>query len=493
MFEFDPTARIALCGVVWIAILILALRSLSTRGYPTTGITFAFFGSYTSLHIGAFVYLTDGYDPTLDPYLASFGHTPTTVALGFEASTLAMLCALGGCRLADTLAGARQIGPVQARPPLSVFKNGAWILIAVGLCGTTLDIFFTDISSALPGFQALISSCRNLFVIGGVLLSWHETLAGRWRNAAALAVFFMLVVPAVVLVRTAILADSIFIGLAAFSFFLSVLSRRGQSSFLPNVALVASLAVAGFFFSAAWLEFRGDLRAVIWNGGTFADAAESLSKGGKTDIQNSSDSSMQKTLYAIDSRLNQNLFVGLAIQKLDALPDTYEEGSTITLALLGWVPRIFWPGKPERGGAAMITKHTGKQTDGKTSFGTGLVFEFYVNFGYISVVIGFLAVGFLVRMIDALTCRALLFGQITFFAMYELMGYALLQPGVDLVFIVAGMAAAVVVSAIMSPLIAYVTALRPSSITARRAQFPGQSEEAGQRRPRGVVTRSGER
>ncbi|MFX9012097.1 hypothetical protein ABTN18_20495, partial [Acinetobacter baumannii] len=80
-----------------------------------------------------------------------------------------------------------------------------------------------DISSALPGFQALISSCRNLFVIGGVLLSWHETLAGRWRNAAALAVFFMLVVPAVVLVRTAILADSIFIGLAAFSFFLSVL------------------------------------------------------------------------------------------------------------------------------------------------------------------------------------------------------------------------------------------------------------------------------
>ncbi len=482
MFDLDPTIRIALCGIVWLAILILALRSLSTRGYPTTGITFAFFGCYTSLHIGALIYLTEGYDPSQDPYLASIGHTPTTVALGFEASTLGMLCALIGCQLADVLWGARYSGPVQSGTPLSVFKNGALLLIVFGLSGLTLELIFPAITAALPGFQALISNSRNLFVCGGLLLSWREVLAGRQRNAIVLAVIFMLVLPVIILIRTAILSDSIFVGMAAFSFLLFILSSRRLESFLPNFALVGALALAGFFFSAAWLELRDDLRDVLSQGGTIVDAAKSLSKEGRTDIQDGSGTLLQKTLYAIDSRLNQNLYVGLAMQQLDALPDTYEEGSTITLALFGWVPRVFWPSKPERGGAAMIAKHTGKMTDGTTTFATGLVFEFYVNFGYSGVIVGFLMLGFFVRIIDANAHRALLSGLVTSFAMYELIGYALIQPGADLFFIVAGVASAFVLSALISQPIAYVTALRPSPAPARKVQLPGRPEEGRQRR-----------
>jgi hypothetical protein len=73
------------------------------------------------------------------------------------------------------------------------------------------------------------------------------------------------------------------------------------------------------------------------------------------------------------------------------------------------------------------------------------VFEFYVNFGYIGVVIGFFCLGILVRTFDIFAARALRSGRLAHFAQYYLPGVALLDPLDDLFFLVTAVTSALII------------------------------------------------
>jgi hypothetical protein len=165
------------------------------------------------------------------------------------------------------------------------------------------------------------------------------------------------------------------------------------------------------------------------------------------DLDNST---QYDSLSLLDARLDQNIFVGLAIEKLRNMPDTYENGETIALAIFAWVPRFIWPGKPERGGSTLIDKHTGKDTAFGTTFGAGPIFEFYVNFAYWGVFLGLMIIGALVRYFDIRAERALRTGTLTHCVQYHLAGLALLDPLADVFFLVTAVASAFVVGLALS-------------------------------------------
>jgi hypothetical protein len=245
----------------------------------------------------------------------------------------------------------------------------------------------------------------------------------------------MVAIPLLFLLTTAILADSIAVALAVFSFYMAnrALTLR-RTVFATNAGLLAVLCVSGFIFSTGWLEFREGIRSVVWEGGSSDRAAEAMI--GAVKQYDIGTSFAFDTLANLDARLNQNIFVGLAIEKLQRLPDTYENGQTIMLALLGWVPRPLWPGKPERGGSEFMAKHTGLEFSAGTTFGVGAIYEFYVNFGYSGVFCGFLVLGGVVRLFDIFAARNLLRFKTAEFAQFQLAGIALLDPLSDLFFLV---------------------------------------------------------
>ena len=90
---------------------------------------------------------------------------------------------------------------------------------------------------------------------------------------------------------------------------------------------------------------------------------------------------------------------------------------------------------------------TGLQFDEGTSVGAGQVFEFYINFGVIGVVGGFLIYGFMVGQMDMLAKNSLDRGDQKRFLLWFLVGLALLQPGGNL--------REVIVSAVGSVIAAY--------------------------------------
>lgn len=438
MFDLDATTRITLYGSLWAVLLVLALLRNSRSSYGSVGLPFAFLAIYSLVHGGALVHLIKDYDYTRSVYLLSLSYSRDTVADGLEASWLGMLGATIGFYIAEVASRSRLIEH-SAIPPLRLIRRGSYLLIIIGWVIFVLQVVFTSKGFDLGGFQGIMSNGRNLVSVGACGLVLCAYLLGKTRRAAIIAVVFVLLMPAAALVTSGLLSDSITLAFALLGFYLT-LRPRGRSTLIRDIAIVVIVTVSSIIFSAGYMQSRTVLREAISRGVGVVDAISIVvESAGNFDIGSTLES---ETLVLLDSRLNQNIFIGRAIEKLRSLPDTYERGDTILLALFGWVPRFLWPNKPERGGSEFIAKHTGKYTAGETTFGAGPVFEFYVNFGYTGVFIGFIALGVVLRVVDVFAIANLRAGRVDRFAQYYLLGLPILQPLADLFFIVAAMAAA---------------------------------------------------
>src|SRR5262249_2576562 len=94
------------------------------------------------------------------------------------------------------------------------------------------------------------------------------------------------------------------------------------------------------------------------------------------------DPANEKHLAALDQRLNQNYFAGLAARRISQGQVSYLYGRSIYEGLLALVPRLFWPDKPVFAGSPrIVAEMTGLYLSENTSFGIGQVMEFQINFG----------------------------------------------------------------------------------------------------------------
>jgi hypothetical protein len=150
-------------------------------------------------------------------------------------------------------------------------------------------------------------------------------------------------------------------------------------------------------------------------------------------------------LGALNGRLNQNYFVGVAADRLDNGVSDYLHGKSLRDGFEALVPRAAWANKQVVAGSThMVADATGLNLDEQTSWGVGNVMEFYINFGWAGIVVGFTLLGFVIAWLDKRAAKAEMQGDFGGMVLFFLPCVALIQPGGSFVEMTSGAAAALI-------------------------------------------------
>ncbi|HEX6062635.1 MAG TPA: hypothetical protein VFZ04_00375, partial [Longimicrobiales bacterium] len=148
-------------------------------------------------------------------------------------------------------------------------------------------------------------------------------------------------------------------------------------------------------------------------------------------------------ILRVTGRLNQNYLVGAAVRRIESGARDYAHGETVWHAFQSLVPRAIWPEKPVRAGSPnIVSNYTGISFALGTSVGIGQVMEFYINFGDLGVILGFVVLGVVITMIDTWAGMRLWAGDWLQFALWYLTGLAMIQAGGSLIEVVSSAGAA---------------------------------------------------
>ena len=203
------------------------------------------------------------------------------------------------------------------------------------------------------------------------------------------------------------------------------------------------VAVLGTSLFANYAVARDNIRAVVWSDAGW-EARIRVVADAFSDLEPLALSN-PKHIEALDLRLNQNYFVGVAVSRLDAGIVGYKWGWSLVEAAMSLVPRVIWPDKPVYGGSPSIVREmTGLELSETTSWGVGNVMEFYINFGMVGLIAGFFLLGMLLGRLDRNAAIALSKGDCGGAILCFLPAVALIQPIGSLVELASGSAAALV-------------------------------------------------
>jgi putative effector of murein hydrolase LrgA (UPF0299 family) len=229
-------------------------------------------------------------------------------------------------------------------------------------------------------------------------------------------------------------------GIAATIIVCSILAISTRSRWRLMAGMVVA-ACLGLTIFVNYFASRNNIRNVVWGGAELEDRVDAVVNAGANFEW--FDPSNRRHLRALDARLNQNYFVGIAAERLDHGYVDYLYGRSLWEALLSLVPRALWPDKPVFGGSGDIVREmTGLSLSTTTSWGVGNVMEFYINFGIPGLIIGFLALGWLLGALDRKAAIAEARGDLSKAILFFVPAVALIQPNGSLVELAGGFAAA---------------------------------------------------
>jgi len=415
---------------VW---LIAALVTTHVHGRRTNGgvgLVFAYVLNFWALHwIAASLYLLPWYRY----------HDDYFVTLGVEQSTYGMVAfACGSLGLAPFVT---HLGPFRRLRRFSYSPHPALPAVYL-LAGAGSYLLLSSTVGSLPTANALISVGQYLFVVGLCLQCWVS-----WRQRAEHKFIFWLSV-AFILPFVTILSRG-FMGYGAAA---TLVVCTFVASFLRPLWKVTVVGVflmyLGFSFYVNYMRDRDEIRASVWGQQSLFSRVDRIA----TTLRNFEwfNPYSERHLQRIDDRLNQNIFVGAAVDQLNG-SQAYTYGETLSQALLALVPRVLWPEKPVFGGSGnLVREYTGFRFSEGTSVGVGQVLEFYINFGTLGVVVGFLIFGVVVTLIDVIAARQLLANNWQGFVLWYLVGISCLQIGGSLVEVVGSAGASVVVAVLLN-------------------------------------------
>ena len=95
-----------------------------------------------------------------------------------------------------------------------------------------------------------------------------------------------------------------------------------------------------------------DIRESVWGGASVQNRIGSVLS--MADTFHLIDLGSEKDLLALDLRLNQNVFVGIAASRLQDKEVDYLNGQSVWDGVMSMVPRALWPDKPITGGSGRI-------------------------------------------------------------------------------------------------------------------------------------------
>jgi len=335
---------------------------------------------------------------------------------GLRQSTLGLIAFAIGVEIANrrkvSVAGEEPLD--QAPIPVRLVT----VYLAVGLAVYTLFLM----AGRLPIIAAIVSTGSTLVAVSVALKCWGAQSEGRpfkmWLWLALTAIF-----PFVTVVTQGFLGYGFMAMLIVASFAASLQRSRWRAAVVGLVVLYGGLSVY-----VTYMRDRSDIRDVVWRGERVDARIDQL----QNTLINYEwfDPRLTDHLNRIERRLNQNHLVGAAVVSLRDGYVEHANGGTLADAVLAVIPRALWPDKPEFGGSGdIVSRYTGFQFAFGTSVGVGQVMEFYINFGTPGVILGFLAVGWMIGTVDRRSAFYLARGDVPSFTLWYMPGLSLLQIG----------------------------------------------------------------
>ena len=288
----------------------------------------------------------------------------------------------------------------------------------------------------IPSLGAAVDKGGGIWMLGVIVglraAVRHRSLlrAGVWLGA-------LLVYPVLMLLLGGFLSygagTSIIVGSAL------IISARSYTRVAIGLALTTYLGLTMF---VNYFESRDAIRDQVWGGRPLEQRVDTVL--GVASNFHWFDSSDPLDLRALDERLNQNFFVGLAAERIESGQVDHLYGRSIWEALQAFVPRAIWPEKPVLAGSPrIVAEMTGLVLSETSSFGVGNVMEFQINFGIGGVVGGFLLLGWMIGMLDRKAALAERRGELDRVVLFFLPAVALIQPGGSMVEMAGGAASAI--------------------------------------------------
>lgn len=308
-----------------------------------------------------------------------------------------------------------------------------------------LPFFLFDIPTA----RALLGAAQQLLVVGACLICWIA-----WKENKMVQLRRWLIIAFSFPVLTVLIHGFLGYGTTMTMVILFFIVRFFKIK-LKIVVIGLILAYLGLSVYLSYMRDRGAIRGAVWSGGSFS---ERINAAKNMVLQPEWFNPFNlEHLERIDSRLNQNILIGAAVEYLGSEKAAFAEGKTIMDSIFALVPRIIWRDKPYvAGGSDIVTEYTGVPFQEDTSVGLGQVFELYINFGRAGVIIGFLILGIFIAFIGGRAGYYLNKGDIYKFVIWFLPGLAIITGG--------GSFAEITASAGANMVIAYLVTSRYSNL-----------------------------
>jgi len=289
----------------------------------------------------------------------------------------------------------------------------------------------------IPSVSAAVDKGGGIWMLG-VMLGLRAAFQRGDRKWIGVWLGALIVYPVLML----LLGGFLSYGSAAIIVVCSALTISTRSNWLVAVGITVFVFLSLSIF-VNYYQHRNDIRDQVWGGAPLEARIDSVVDTVK-DFE-WLDPTNRKHLIALDQRLNQNYFVGLAARRIEQGQADYLHGDSVWEGLLALVPRAFWPEKPVFAGSPkIVSKMTGLRLSPTTSFGVGNVMEFQINFGVPGVVIGFFALGWLIGTLDLKAAIAEGRGDLGRLILFFLPCVALIAPNGSIVELFSGSAAALV-------------------------------------------------
>jgi hypothetical protein len=413
--------------IIWAA-LALCFMLIGQGRLGSAGLPFAYFLQLSLIHVpGAAVYADNpGWQP-LD----------VLTYTGFQQTVIGMAAFLAAVVIARrTVADTPVHFEARGRDhSLETLKRVSLIYIVLGFA----FFFLTPIISRIPSGGAMGSALSSLLVVGLAIRLWAMRQSGSplryWQTAA-----LMPLLPLTTLLKDGFMSFGTNWLVCSGAFFFSQ-SKGSRPAYILAMPFVAVMALSVF---VNYMASRTEYRQLVWYEN--AGITDRLDRVGKM-VENFSwlDFSSPRQRNAIDERLNQNVLVGMAIDRLNRKVVDYANGSTLVDMALALIPRALWPDKPAVGGGGdVVQRFSGYVAAEGTSVGAGQVLEFYANFGTLGVIAGFALFGWFIGRVDVAAINSLQRGDDGSFLVWFLPGLAMIQPGCNLLEVVASVGSTIV-------------------------------------------------
>jgi hypothetical protein len=370
-------------------------------------------------------------------------HGDEETRLGFEATLLGLAMLLLGSLLARTPikqleldAGRAERRRVRAAGTAARLNNHALGLLML-VVGVGAYFVAMPIAARIPSMSALISPMGALLILGTWFFVWDAALR-RDRGQLALILLMLPLLPA----STLLIGGFLGYGVGWLICILAVVY-----CFWPRrklfIVVAPIIGYVGLSIGAAYFLERSEIREAVWGKAEFGERVDSMMQIFERFEPYSLEN--MEHVKVIDDRLNQNFLVGSGIFSHQDGYTGLHFGSTVPIWAL--VPRAVWPDKPQVGGGLdLVSDFTGIHFVDGTSVGTGHVMEFYMNFGWYGIMVGFLAMGFIIARLDKLLVDGFRDQDLPAILMAGLVGMALLQPGGNLMEMFVSAVGAIVVA-----------------------------------------------